>query len=224
MFTSDFKEKNADVIPLPGKTLDDMVLFLKQIHPDYCSEAITDETLQKILPLADEYQCEAVRQKCNQYIKHETQLGLLQKTLTNDRLLLYLGLCDKFHLTEDRSLLLEIGAKRKGTELQKSKSFESVPSAARADLWAKRYETLQKMLPLADEYQCEAVRQKCNQYIKHETQLGLLQKTLTNDRLLLYLGLCDKFHLTEDRSLLLEIGRKEKGLSCRKANRSSPFH
>ena len=35
MFSSDFKEKESSVIPLPDKTYEEMDVFLQQFHPAY---------------------------------------------------------------------------------------------------------------------------------------------------------------------------------------------
>ncbi|KAK7116044.1 kelch repeat and BTB domain-containing protein 4-like isoform X1 [Littorina saxatilis] len=74
MFSSDFKEKNKRVIPLPGKKIKQMDVFLQQLHPVHSWKQITDDQLDTILSLADEYQVEHIRHKCQTYI--ETQLDV----------------------------------------------------------------------------------------------------------------------------------------------------
>ncbi|KAK7505033.1 hypothetical protein BaRGS_00003603 [Batillaria attramentaria] len=84
MFTADFKEKSEKEIPLPGKKHEDMVAFLQQIHPLHCGEPITDTNISQILPLADEYDVDSIRKKCEQYIGVQVQLNAAHK-LSNDR-------------------------------------------------------------------------------------------------------------------------------------------
>nr|XP_022307716.1 uncharacterized protein LOC111113718 [Crassostrea virginica] len=63
MFESDFEEKHAEVIPLPGKKLKDFKLFLNSFYFPPFTPPITEETVLDILPLADEYQVQHVIEK-----------------------------------------------------------------------------------------------------------------------------------------------------------------
>ena len=44
MFTSDFKEKGCKTIPLPEKSYEEFVIFLKQLHPVYSWLPISGKT------------------------------------------------------------------------------------------------------------------------------------------------------------------------------------
>ncbi|KAK7505026.1 hypothetical protein BaRGS_00003596 [Batillaria attramentaria] len=144
MFTADFKEKDAKEIPLPGKKFVDMVALLQQIHPVHCAQPITDTTLAQVLPLADEYQMEAVRKKCEQYIG--TQMEIKKTELSNDTLLFYLCMCEQHQMKLHRERLLQLGAERRESDLEKSRYFDSVPSTAMRDLLIRRCKSLERFV------------------------------------------------------------------------------
>ncbi|KAK7505025.1 hypothetical protein BaRGS_00003595 [Batillaria attramentaria] len=146
MFTSDFKEKNAEKIPVPGKSYDHIVAFLEQLHPLYSSKPITDKTLEQILPLADKYQVESLRQKCEQYIGNQLELGSLKKNLTDNQLLMYLWLCEEYRLPKHRQLLLDLGTQRMATKFEESHYYKLVPPTAKSDLLIQRVKLLEKRL------------------------------------------------------------------------------
>lgn len=84
MFSSDFKEKDADGIPLPEKKAAEIREMLMVIYPRFC-KAVNDANLHFLLPLAREYQMTVLTQKCEDYLllvaekKHE--IGPLLETL-----------------------------------------------------------------------------------------------------------------------------------------------
>lgn len=67
MFESDFRERSAESIPLPGKQLRDFLEFLLCLYPD-TQQPITDENVFPVLALADEYQVTILTRKCADYL------------------------------------------------------------------------------------------------------------------------------------------------------------
>lgn len=67
MFESDFRERSADSIPLPGKCYRDFVEFLLCLYPD-TQKQLTDETVFTVFSLADEYQVDILQRKCEDYL------------------------------------------------------------------------------------------------------------------------------------------------------------
>ena len=61
MFKGDFKEKSASKIPLPGKAYADVLEFVEVIHSGRC---VDDKNVEMVLPLAHEYDCKSLLQKC----------------------------------------------------------------------------------------------------------------------------------------------------------------
>ncbi|KAK7116045.1 BTB and MATH domain-containing protein 38-like [Littorina saxatilis] len=134
MFTSDFKEKESSVIPLPGKTYQAMDTFLRQLHPAHCWKPITDGDLEALLQLADEYQVKHVQERCQKFM--EAQISTSYITCV----LLYLRLCDKHKFEQTRT-----------------KAIESLASQGRVKTWESCDEF--KQLTLSTKY--DLVRARC---------------------------------------------------------------
>ncbi|KAJ8315292.1 hypothetical protein KUTeg_007442 [Tegillarca granosa] len=66
MLTADFKEKDASEIELPRKKVLSVVAFLRCVYPDILDE-IDNENVYQVLPLAEEYQCHILKEKCEKY-------------------------------------------------------------------------------------------------------------------------------------------------------------
>ncbi|KAL3881846.1 hypothetical protein ACJMK2_028238 [Sinanodonta woodiana] len=64
MFESDFKEKDIDELPLPGKKYEDVLIFLKCTHPGKRLK-VTYDIVPKVLPLAHEYQVQWLIDDCS---------------------------------------------------------------------------------------------------------------------------------------------------------------
>ena len=67
MFTSMFKEKNLYEIPLPGKKASDikeLLLIIYQTKSGKAWKSITDENCHFLVKLADEYQMDDIRKRC----------------------------------------------------------------------------------------------------------------------------------------------------------------
>ncbi|CAH1785266.1 unnamed protein product [Owenia fusiformis] len=67
MFNSDFKEKEASEIPLPGKKSEDIVALMEVIHPKTWAN-VTESTIEPLLKLAREYQMEQLTKKCGEFL------------------------------------------------------------------------------------------------------------------------------------------------------------
>ena len=68
MFTSDFKEKNSDEIPLPGKKASEIKELLKIMYPSLEEKVITSDNCYFLLNLAREYQITSITQKCEDFL------------------------------------------------------------------------------------------------------------------------------------------------------------
>ncbi|XP_052762933.1 kelch repeat and BTB domain-containing protein 3-like [Mya arenaria] len=67
MFESDFRERTAEWITLPGKTYKEFTDFLLCLYPD-TQKSLTDDTVFSVFHLADEYQVEILQRKCEDYL------------------------------------------------------------------------------------------------------------------------------------------------------------
>lgn len=71
MFSSDFKEKNMTEIPLPGKEASEFKELLVNIYPSASEKgwkAITIENCYFLCKLADEYQMDTIKQRCESFL------------------------------------------------------------------------------------------------------------------------------------------------------------
>lgn len=142
MFFKDYKEKDQAVITLPGKKYTDMVEFLLQLYPVHSFKRITDDNLEGVLALADEYLVEHVQRKCNNFIAH--QITGSGKNLTTNQLLLYLYLCERHSLPQalpDHIMKL-IGYKDQ-CELKTSEYYVCLSVKAQRDVLDKRCQQLE---------------------------------------------------------------------------------
>ncbi|KAL3881414.1 hypothetical protein ACJMK2_027859 [Sinanodonta woodiana] len=70
MFESDFKEKNVDVLPLPGKKYEDVVTFLQCVNPGVLQK-VNYSNIYGVFPLAHEYQVQRLLEECKQCLQKE---------------------------------------------------------------------------------------------------------------------------------------------------------
>ncbi|XP_062598492.1 uncharacterized protein LOC134259912 [Saccostrea cucullata] len=73
MFSSDFKEKSSKEIELPGKTYWDFEKFLMCFSPDKFLD-LDYYTVERLLPLAKEYQVNSIIRKCEAWLLKEMDL------------------------------------------------------------------------------------------------------------------------------------------------------
>lgn len=69
MFGSNFRERNEEDIPLPGKRYDDVLLFMKFLLPK-CSPEVTVENFRILVPLAHEYQIHDLMKNCDRFVEN----------------------------------------------------------------------------------------------------------------------------------------------------------
>ena len=68
MFTSDFKEKNSDEIPLPGKKASEIKELLQVMYPSLEEKVINSDNCYFLLDLAREYQIASITRKCEDFL------------------------------------------------------------------------------------------------------------------------------------------------------------
>ena len=79
MFTSEFKEKNKDEIPLPGKKAREIQTLLLMMYPSVEEKQVTKANCYFLFELAHEYQIESIARKC------EAQMAsMVKKRVEND--------------------------------------------------------------------------------------------------------------------------------------------
>ena len=75
MFTSGFKEKNSDEIPLPGKKASEIKELLQIMYPSLEEKVVTKANCYFLLDLAREYQIASITQKCEHFLDSAVKTG-----------------------------------------------------------------------------------------------------------------------------------------------------
>ena len=68
MFTSDFKEKNSNEVPLPGKKASEFKELLQMMYPSLEEKVISRNNCYFLLDLAREYQIASITRKCEDFL------------------------------------------------------------------------------------------------------------------------------------------------------------
>ena len=92
MFTTEFKEKNNDEIPLPGKKESEIKHLLLMLYPSLEEKQVTKSNCNFLCELAHEYQIKSIARKCE-----AVMVTMVKKRVENDVLaMLIYG--QKYHL------------------------------------------------------------------------------------------------------------------------------
>ncbi|KAL3873921.1 hypothetical protein ACJMK2_036998 [Sinanodonta woodiana] len=70
MFTSEFREKHEKEINLPGKSYQTVEDLLRFMHPGIGLK-LSDDTVFRLLPLAEEYQIDRLKKSCEDHLVNE---------------------------------------------------------------------------------------------------------------------------------------------------------
>ncbi|XP_071090207.1 BTB and MATH domain-containing protein 38-like [Haliotis cracherodii] len=96
MFEGDFKDKTE--VPIADKKYADFVEFLLCVHPS-TGKPVQRETLDVVLALADEYEVESLKQRCEQFVLTRFLLkDEQQNNPANEELVHFTYLADKYKL------------------------------------------------------------------------------------------------------------------------------
>ena len=79
MFTTEFREKNNDEIPLPGKKESEIKLLLLMLYPSLEEKQVTKSSCYFLFELAHEYQIESIARKCEAFM-----VTMVKQRIEND--------------------------------------------------------------------------------------------------------------------------------------------
>ena len=94
MLSSNFKEKYADEIPLPGKVADEIEQLLQAIYPDR-KFPVTKGNCFLLLRLSNEYQIDLLKSECENYVN-----AWCEKDMTKDEAIEVIVLSQTYPLGE----------------------------------------------------------------------------------------------------------------------------
>ena len=98
----------------------------------------------KLLPLAEEYQSQHVRVKCEAYIG--LQIRVTGGKPFAGRKMLYLLMCDRFRLTKHFDTLLNMASNLRMGNIQKSPVFSKLLSSTQTELVQRRCRVVEGLL------------------------------------------------------------------------------
>ncbi|XP_062597019.1 uncharacterized protein LOC134258471 [Saccostrea cucullata] len=100
MFELEFTEKHKERISLTGKMYDDFVNFLYTFYYPGREDSITENTVLKIIPLAEEYQIPAVKVKCEIFLTEvcENSAKNEEKHIKTSTLLNYTSFAEQYNM------------------------------------------------------------------------------------------------------------------------------
>ena len=140
MLSSDFKEKNATEIPLPGKKAEEIEELLRSIYP-YVEHRICEENCFSLLELSCEYQMDRLKARCEKYF--------LFKSMTNDEALEFVVMAQRLHLSDElihRCMSRFVSQETTWETLKKNELFPQLEPRYAQQLVEERVKYLEKRL------------------------------------------------------------------------------
>ncbi|XP_069110710.1 uncharacterized protein [Argopecten irradians] len=111
-------DEDTPELPFPDKTLEEMTTFLTCLLPSF-PDKVTDETVDTVLPLADEYQTESLLTECMAAIRDNVKTVYKTNTyIPPSRLVTYLYWINKYKLDAIKDDVVRLAAALKSEELQ----------------------------------------------------------------------------------------------------------
>ena len=149
MFTSDFKEKNSEEIPLPGKKASEVKELLQIMYPSLEEKVITRNNCYFLLDLAREYQIASITRKCEDFL-----VSAVETRREND-VLAVLIVGQNYEL---QTLINSCVREARRLSLQELK-YHSKRGEIKTDYYVKITEGIIERL----EKQCKEVKASCSQ-------------------------------------------------------------
>ena len=149
MFSSEFKEKSACEIQLPGKKASEIREMLLVIYPT--SKPICEGNCYFLLSLAQEYQMEQLTERCEKY--------LLQREKTPHQAIDFLVLSNDFDMKELGKQCVEIAKHMSITELRKHDKYAVIGPENGKQLAERRVELLENKI-VSSEQKVNSVRKE----------------------------------------------------------------
>ena len=133
MFTSNFKEKHQEEIPLPGKKATEIQEMLLVMYSE--EKKVTNKTVFFLLELADEYEMKKLRSLCEKcLIEHTTKVKAIE----------FLVLAQKYKLEQLADVCFKRGAELCLAEIHYNKNYGLLDLSYQLKLAEKRIEHLER--------------------------------------------------------------------------------
>ena len=163
MFTSEFQEKGKNEISLPGKKADEIIQLLQIVYPSVSkkpTDQIKEGNCRFLLRLADEYQMEAIVQRCEDYI-----VSLLKRSKKG--IVEELVFAQTYNLQKLKKASIEMAGNLNLRELKQDKSYDKINAENLQGILEAIIVRLEKELSSSKAQQAQTPRQR-REYLERE--------------------------------------------------------
>ena len=140
MFSSDFKEKDADEISLPEKKAEEIREMLLVIYPSF-GKRVDDTNYQLLLPLAHEYQMKVLTERCEDHL-----LQVIKKEYKITPLLENLMIAQNYTLERVKSEVVNKTQKLSIEEIRGHKLYDQVEPLSQRKMIELQMSNMEKKL------------------------------------------------------------------------------
>ena len=140
MFTSEFQEKDKNEIPLPRKTSSEVKELLLMIYPSTAEKQITEENCYFLVKLAQEYQMDAIVQRCEDFMAEKL------KSKPNDGIIADLVFAQTYKLEKLRKASVEQAHNLSLEELKHSEMYDQIQTENLKEIMEETITRLQREL------------------------------------------------------------------------------
>ncbi|XP_069106619.1 uncharacterized protein [Argopecten irradians] len=132
-------------LSIPRKSLKDITTFLKCLLPSF-SDKVSVETLDIVLPLADEYQTESLLSECFHVIRrHIESVFTTNSDISADQIVKYLHFIEQYEPDNDdiKTDIVSIAACEKMEKLEAVEEFDDIGEALQLEIAKKSSKLLE---------------------------------------------------------------------------------
>lgn len=137
MLTSDFLERYAEQIDLPGKKAKEVEVLLNVIYSHGTTQQVSDDNCQFLLELAEEYQIKRVTEFCTEY---------LSRNIDSETFASYYVVAEKFGLETVMKESLKESSYLQLSYLESDDDFTELPDKTKVEFLRFRIQELEKTL------------------------------------------------------------------------------
>ncbi|XP_045178703.1 BTB and MATH domain-containing protein 38-like [Mercenaria mercenaria] len=151
-------------LPLPGKKYTHMVQFLNCIYPDILAP-ITEDNVEVVLPLADEFQVRRLVEKCEEFLIKDIEDTA--PALHPEKIVRYMNISEKYGLENLQKSTFETAAKTPSSLLENVREFWDLPSVTTTSVFIRRLKLLEQS-GKAVRTKVKEIQNHCSLYHKGE--------------------------------------------------------
>ncbi|KAK3699154.1 hypothetical protein QZH41_011867 [Actinostola sp. cb2023] len=137
MFTSEFTERTAEEIPLPGKRVVEVEVLLRLIYSYGKVQSVSDENYQFLLELAEEYQMDKVKTFCAEYLSYNIQ---------ESNSIHFYKVADRFGLKDVMAQCIQEARFMTSLSMEDNQDYNDLKPEVKIDICSERIKELERTL------------------------------------------------------------------------------